>query len=484
MGDKKKFIVATAIPYVNAKPHLGTALLFLYGDVVARYWRQMGREVIFSVGTDEHGGKNAQAAQALSLTPQAFVDQMTNQFKKVLKLLGISYTHFTRTTDASHIRGVQYAWRQLEDHLYLDTYRGWYCQGCEEFKTDTVVKQTNNLCPDHLQPYQVLEEKNYFFKVSSFTDEIRDRISSDRLRIVPAASKAEVLSLLDQGIEDVSVTRPKSSNDWGIPVPGDEDQVMYVWFEALLNYITVLGSPEDGVWQTIWPAELQIIGRDILRFHAVLWPAILLALRLPIYRQLYAHGLLTVEGRKMSKSLGNVVDPMQLVDEYGLEAFRYYVLRHIPSYDNGDYQESRLVESYNSELVDQLGNLVHRLQALIRQKLQGNLPRQARADLGAEGGLSTYHQLMNDCRFDQALNLIFSKIKVLNRRLEETSPWRLEDKKQIADILDQLTADLIQCLELLQPFLPDLSQRTQALFSTRPIKPPLKPPLSKIAKTP
>ena len=245
MQEEKKFFVATAIPYANAQPHFGHALLFSYGDILARYYRQSGREVVFSVGTDEHGSKNAEAALAQGLTPQAFVDQMATVYKEVCQTLDISYSHFVRTTDANHCRRVQAIWQKLGDYIYRGVYSGAYCKGCEEYKTKTIVQQTAGICPYHQQKYQVLEEENYFFKLTAFVDFLRQEISSDRLRIVPQSAKSETLAMLDQEIQDISITRPKTSNDWGVAVPGDEEQITYVWFDALLNYLTVTGYPDD-----------------------------------------------------------------------------------------------------------------------------------------------------------------------------------------------------------------------------------------------
>ena len=510
MLDSKPFLVATAIPYVNAQPHLGHALLFSYGDVLARYFRQQGGEVVFSVGVDEHGNKIAEKAQSFDLEPQAFVDQMVGVYQEALKVLDISYTHFVRTTDDSHCRRVQAAWRKLSDYIYIGLYKGWYCLGCEDYKTETVVKQTDGVCPDHRQPYQVLEEENYFFKLTAFVNPLRKAIESDRLRIIPQAAKSEVLAMLKQDVQDVSIARPRTSNDWGIEVPGDQDKIIYVWFDALLNYLTVVGYPDDSDWAQIWPADVQVIGRDILRFHAIMWPAVLLALKVPLYRQLYVHGLVTVEGQKMSKTLGNSVDPLKLIDDYGLEAFRYYLFRHIPAYENGNYSLNRLIEVYNNELVDQLGNLVHRLQNLIWQKLAGKLSRSAQFSLSEESGsdayrqmiwhkmngrlsrsdqfslarktsLDFYHQMMADCRFDQALNFIFAEIKVLNKYLETTKPWSLDDAEEIEPILDQTTATLLKLLDLLQPFLPALAQDLKKRLSADIISRPKTPPLQKIS---
>ena len=476
-----KFYAAAAIPYVNDKPHIGHTLGFLYGDVLARYQRSLGKDVVFSIGTDEHGSKIAQKAAAMDLAPQALVDRFSAEFRRLADDLAISRTHFVRTSDPDHRRRVQLAWQRLKDYIYKGSYKGWYCRGCEAYQTETYVRASDGICPNHQQAYEELEEESYFFKLTALAGQLRREIESDRLRIVPAGAKTETLNLLADE-QDICISRPVASVSWGIPVPGDESQVMYVWFDAVLNYITVLGYPDGEEFKSHWPADVQIIGRDILRFHAILYPAYLLGLKLPLYRQLYVHGLITIEGQKMSKTLGNVVDPFELVETYGIDASRYFLLRHLPAYDNGDFSYARLTAAYNNELVDQLGNLVHRLQALVWQKLEGCLPVSAPAEFEAgdlEGEFGTF---LDDCRFDQALNLIFAEIKALNRRLEEEQPWRLEGQAASA-VLSGVAASLLRLNALLEPFLPGLSQKIAKVFSGNPIQPIGNPLLAKI-KTP
>ncbi|MCY4088598.1 MAG: methionine--tRNA ligase [Candidatus Saccharibacteria bacterium] len=476
-----QFYVATAIPYVNAQPHLGHALLFTYGDVLARYQRQLGRNVVFSIGTDEHGGKVYDQALNLNLDIRDFVDQNSRHFKIMAEKLQISYSHFIRTTNPSHIQAVQSAWQKMSQYIYQDTYEGWYCQGCEDYKTPTTVKDNQGQCPDHKQAYKRLKETNYFFKLSVFADRLKILIEKDQLKIVPQVAKNEILSFLNSGLEDISISRPTSSLKWGIHVPGDDQQIIYVWFDALLNYITVLDYPDGSKFKSHWPADVQIIGRDILRFHAVIWPAMLLALNLPVYKQLYVHGLVTVDGQKMSKTLGNVVDPLDLVNRYGLDAFRYFFLRHLPAYENGDYSQGRFLAAYNNELVDQLGNLIHRLQNLIWQKLDGKLPDNVQVDFFQPDLESNYHQFIAKCRFDQALNLIFKEIKELNRYLELTKPWSIDNQDQVAEILNRVAVNLKDLQRFLNPFLPETSQIIAEIFQSNPIKVLSQPPLTKIS---
>ena len=476
-----KFYVATAIPYVNDKPHIGHALGFLYGDVLARYQRSLGKDVVFSIGTDEHGGKIAQKAASMNLEPRALVDHFSAEFGRLADEFAISRTHFVRTSDPDHCRRVQLAWQRLKDYIYKGSYKGWYCRGCEAYQTETHVRASEGVCPDHQQAYEELEEESYFFKLTALAGRLRQEIESDRLRIVPTGAKTEALNLL-AAEQDICISRPAASVSWGIPVPGDASQVMYVWFDAVLNYITILGYPDGEEFKSHWPTDVQIIGRDILRFHAIIYPAYLLGLELPLYRQLYLHGLITVEGQKMSKTLGNVVDPFELIKTYGIDAIRYFLLRHLPAYDNGDFSYKRLTAAYNNELVDQLGNLVHRLQALIWQKLEGRLPASAAAKFETGNLEGEFRVFLEDCRFDQALNLIFAEIKALNRRLEEEQPWHLEGQAASA-VLGSVAASLLRLNSLLEPFLPKLSQKIAKVFSGDPIQPVGSPLLAKI-KTP
>ena len=482
--QKQPFYVATAIPYVNDKPHLGHALLFTYGDVLARFYRSLDYQVVFSVGTDEHGGKIFDKATEANLSPQVFVDQMVQPFQAACSALQISYTHFIRTTDEAHCQRVQHIWQQLAPYIYQANYEGWYCQGCESYKTDTVVKDTSGVCPDHNRAYTSLQEKNYFFKLSAFADQLKEQITADQIKIVPYGAKAEALGWLEQGLQDISISRPKTNLEWGIDVPDDPSQVIYVWFEALMNYITVLDYPDGATFQTHWPANVQIIGKDILRFHALIWPAMLLGLNLSCYRQLYVHGLVTVDGQKMSKTLKNTVDPLELVAQYGLDAFRYFFLRHLPAYENGDYSLERFLSAYNNELVDQLGNLVHRLQTLIWQKLNGRLAVTPLPDpFAVLEQAATYRQAIADCRFDRALDLLFDRVKDLNRLLEVKQPWQL-DARDAQAVLSDTVCQLVAVALLLEPFVPVLSDKIQQMFSTNPIQVVTQPLLPKVAVAP
>jgi methionyl-tRNA synthetase len=464
------FYVTTSIPYVNGEPHLGHAMEFVVADVVARYMRNMGTPVIFSTGTDEHGGKIAEKAAELNITPQALADQMSRKFVDLLEALSISNDRFIRTTDPNHEKRAQLIWEKLQPCIYKGSYEGWYCTGDEEYFSEQVVKANKGICPEHNRPYEKIKEENYFFKLSTFTEKIKESITTNALEVIPASRKNEILSVLNQGLEDISISRPKEKISWGIPVPNDENQVMYVWFEALLNYITVLGYPEYEDFQKFWPANIQIIGKGILRFHAAIWPGILLALGLPLQKMLYVHGYVTVGGGKMSKSLGNSVSPNEVINKYGAEAFRYFFLRHIPSYDDGDFTWERLDAAYNNELADQLGNAVQRTAAMIskyQDGIIGDIP-EFEHDSGA------YEQALQQCHFDRALDEVWEQVKGLNQYIEETKPWEVaksKDEEHLREVLAYMAGCLLEIAALLNPFMPDTSKKIRDVFSTGMLKP-------------
>lgn len=459
------YYITTSIAYVNADPHIGFALELLQADVLARYARAQGKPVCFSTGTDEHGGKIAEKATENGLEPKQFADQNSQKFRDLSKLLNISNDRFIRTTDEGHEKRAQLIWKALQPHIYKGSYEGWYCTGCESFVPDATAKANNGTCPDHNRPYERLKEENYFFKVTEFAPKIKHAIESGEFRIIPESRKNEILSVLNQGLDDISISRPQDKISWGIPVPDDETQVMYVWFEALMNYITVLGYPEHQDFKNFWPANVQVIGKDILRFHAGIWPAMLLALDLPLPQVLYAHGFITSEGKKMSKSLGNVVHPKDVVDKYGVDVFRYFFLRHIPSHEDGDFSWKRLHEAYNNELGNELGNLVQRTAAMINKYQSGVIGEIPPPN----HDLATFEQALADCKFDRALDEVWEHIRGLNQYIEEQKPWQIaksEDKDHLQEVLAYQVGSLLQIAKVLEPFMPATSQKIQAVFET------------------
>ena len=466
--SKKNFFVATAIPYVNDKPHLGHALLFLYADVLARYQRTQGKQVIFSTGTDEHGNKILEQAKAAGMEPQAFADQISAQFQTAITKLGISNNRFIRTTDAAHQDRAQLIWQKLAPYIYKGIYKGWYCLSCEDYKTQTVVKDTKGVCPDHQRAYEQLEQENYFFKRSAFTEQIKDKIKAGELKIIPKKRAREVLAWLADNPGDISISRPKEKLDWGISVPGDDSQVMYVWFEALMNYITVLGYPEHQDFADYWPADVQVVGKDISHFHAITWPAMLLGLGLPIYKTLYVHGFVTSNGAKMSKTVGNVVDPLELCQSYGQDAFRYYFLRHIPSYDDGDFTVVKFQTAYQSELANELGNAIMRVAQMVINYQAGVI-----GDISSSiHDVGFYHDALDNCQFDRALDFVWQQIQELNRYIEAEQPWQLAktDKDHLREVLSYSCSVLLEIADLLEPFLPTSADFIKSVFASGYIK--------------
>lgn len=466
----KKLYVTTAIPYVNAVPHIGTGLDQLLADIWARYQRQNGKDVRFQVGTDEHGNKIAAKAAEAGLDPKVYVDQMYVHFEAFMKKLGASYTDFIRTTDGHHVGAVQYIWQKLQPYIYKSTYEGWYCTGCEAFYTDKEVEATNGVCPDHQKQYEHVSEENYYLKTSEFTDKVRQAIETNKMKIVPEYRKNEFLELVKDGLRDVSISRPRKSLAWGVPVPGDPDQVMYVWIDALANYITVLGYPDHEDWRDYWPADVQVVGKDILRFHAGIWPAMLLGLELPLPKRLMVHGFINVDGGKMSKTVGNVVNPNDIIDQYGLDAYRYYMSRHIPTQDDGDFTWEKFENAYNTELGNDLGNAVQRIASMVTRYQAGVIGDAPQV----EHDMRVYHDAMQELEFNKALDHVWVMVRSLNQYIEHVKPWEIAKRREkdpeaeghLSEVLAHGVGSLLQIADLLAPFLPDTAASIYRTFET------------------
>ena len=483
---KKHAYITTAIPYVNGKPHIGHAMDYLLADVWARYQRQLGKVVRFQTGVDEHGNKIAAKAAELGMTPQQYTDSVYGSFLDFIQRLEVDSTDFIRTTDIKHKAAVQYIWQQLEKAglIYKGSYEGWYCQGCEAFITDKEAADNNGICPDHQTPYQRLSEENYYFKASAFTLDITKAIESGKMKIVPNFRKKEFLELIKDGLADVSVSRPAKSLSWGVPVPSDPNQVMYVWLDALSNYITVLGYPSDPLWKDFWPADVQVVGKDILRFHAGIWPAMLLALGLPLPKTLLVHGHITSGGAKMSKSIGNVVDPIEILDNFGPEALRYFFLRHIPTQDDGDFSWDRFEASYNGELGNDLGNLVQRVAAMANRYqagVLGDLPP-SRHDMGP------YRAAIESLEFNRALDEVWVIVRALNQYIDRVKPWEVAKRREsdieaeahLVEILAHAAGTLLQVADLLLPFLPTTARSIKNIFASGVVPADVQPLFPKI----
>jgi methionyl-tRNA synthetase len=471
----KKLYITTAIPYVNGTPHIGNALDYLYADIWTRYQKQNEREARFQVGTDEHGNKIAAKATELGLTPQAYTDKMYGNFEMLMKKTGASYTDFIRTTEPHHIGAVQYIWQKLQPYIYKDKYEGWYCMGHEAFFTEKEVTETNGICPDHQTPYEKVSEENYFLKTSAFSEKIREAIETNRMEIVPEFRKKEFLEMIKDGVHDVSISRPKKNLTWGIPVPGDPEQIMYVWLDALSNYITVLGYPDRAGWEEYWPADVQVVGKDILRFHAGIWPAMLLGLELPLPKKLLVHGFVNVGGAKMSKTVGNVVDPNQVIDDYGLDAFRYFFSRHIPTQDDGDFTWEKFETAYNQELSNDLGNLVSRVASMVSRYQSGVIGDAPQGD----HDMKPYFDAMKELRFNVAMDETWAVVRGVNRYIEMVKPWEIaksrekdpEAEAHLGEVLGQAVGSLLQVADQLVPFLPNTAAAIHKTFGSGVIVP-------------
>ncbi|MBI2064417.1 MAG: methionine--tRNA ligase [Candidatus Yanofskybacteria bacterium] len=463
---KNKFYITTAILYTNGPPHIGFALELLQADVLARYHRLMGDDVRFLTGTDEHGATVVKGAAKARKAVRDFVNEMALKTQQLTEVLKISNDDFIRTSDEMrHWPGAQKFWRELtaKGDLYKKNYKGLYCIGHEAFmkKSDLV----DGVCPLHKTEPEKVEEENWFFKLTKYKSEIKKKIENDELQIIPASRKNEILNLFDDA-EDVSFSRPSKDIKWGIPVPGDDTQTMYVWADALTNYITALGygSPAaagDDNFKKYWPADVHLVGKDILRFHAMIWPTMLLSVGLPLPKAIYVHGFITVDGEKMSKTIGNVVDPFDIVEKYGVETIRYFLLREIPSGDDGDFSYKKLEERYNGDLANGLGNLIQRVAILIDDKMNGELIYESVKCKVKSVKSENYSKAIEEFKLHDALGEVWKLIAEANQYIDERKPW-VEAKENPEGFLETMTG-LVYMIHhiswLLQPFMPGTSER-------------------------
>lgn len=429
---KEKFYVTTSIAYTNAKPHIGYALELIQADFLARLHRRYGENVLFLTGTDEHGSKIARSAAAKNQTPQVFVNALTKEFKGLRKALDLSNDDFIRTSDKKrHQPGAVALWKKLEakGDLYPQSYKGLYCSGCEAFITEKDL--VDGLCPIHKKAPEEVEEKNWFFRLSRYSSQIEALIKSGQLEIRPESRRNEILSLIKSGLEDVSFSRPKEKVEWGIPVPGDSTQTMYVWCDALSNYISAIGYGRDEIeFRKWWPADIHVIGKDILRFHAGIWPGMLLSADLSLPKKIFVHGFINVGGEKMSKSLGNVVDPYEAAGKYGSDALRYYLLREVPSDEDGDFGFEKIEDRYNGDLANGFGNFASRVTTLAarlpkisgkEQKLDQSLEQKI---IEAEKNAAFY---ASQFKLHEAVRSIWDLVKDGDVYLNASRPWELKE---------------------------------------------------------
>ncbi len=481
----EKFYVTNAIPYVNAPPHLGHALEFVQTDTIARYHRLLGEDVFYLTGADENALKNVLAAEEASVPVKSFVDENTAKFEGLRDVLNLSYDNFIRTSDRErHWQGAQKLWQECEKagDIYQKDYEGLYCVGCEEFKTEKDLVE--GFCPEHKDKPQLVKEKNYFFHLSKYQAQLQNLIESDELKIIPDHRKNEVLSFIRSGLEDFSISRTKErARGWGIPVPVDDSQIIYCWFDALANYITALGYGQSSFqlpassFQRYWPADVHVIGKGITRFHTIYWPAILLSAGLELPKSIFIHGYITIEGQKISKSLGNVIDPYEVVKKHGTDAVRYYLLKAIPPTADGDFSIKYFEEVYNADLANGLGNLVARVAKLCeKSKLTFT-----QVDTLSPDKLSKVFGKLDNYKFNEALGEVWKKIAELDKFIDAEKPWELtkcqcvnvsmcQGNDGLERILSRLVDGVREIAVLLEPFLPETSQKIQKQFAGPRIK--------------
>ncbi|MBI5115513.1 methionine--tRNA ligase [Candidatus Poribacteria bacterium] len=466
---KGRFYLTTPAYYVNDVPHIGHAYCEIAADVLARFKRMEGYEVFFVTGSDEHGNKIAQSAEQHGKKPKEWADKVVAKFKEAWEKLNISYDLLIRTTDDYHESGVQKLFEVIRDNgfIYLGDYEGWYCVPDEAFWTETQI--VNGNCPDCGRPVERVKEKSYFFKLSAFQEKLLEHVRSNPTFIEPETRRNEVVSRIQQGLNDLSISR--ITVKWGIPVPGDEAHTIYVWVDALINYVTACGyGTDEKRFRDIWPADLHLIGKEILWFHTVIWPAMLMAAGLPLPKRVFGHGWWTVEGQKMSKSLGNVVDPIELADKYSADAVRYFLLREGAFGKDSDFSLSSVISRINNELANDLGNLLSRTLAMIKKYNKGAVPRADSVTAAdnelldmAKGLFARVKAQMEQLQFSFALDELWSFVRRCNKYVEENAPWELakspEKKARLDTVLYNLAESLRIITVLLRPFMPTATAR-------------------------
>lgn len=457
---KNTFFITTAIPYVNGKPHIGHALEYFQADTIRNYHQALGFQTLLLSGADENALKNVQAAESEGIPTQQFLDTNSEVFRQSFEKLGVRLDIFERGSDQkNHWPGVQKLWELCEKKgdIYKKSYTGLYCVGCESFKTDKEL--VDGKCPEHQKAPERITEENYFFKLSNYQDEILKKIEEDTLKIVPENKKNEIISFIKGGLDDFSISRSKiRARGVGVPVPNDPEQVMYVWFDALAIYITGIGfGTDEEKFEKWWPADVHVIGKDINRFHTVYWPAMLLSAGLDLPKKILVHGFIQSGGQKMSKTLGNVIDPFAISDRYGLEPFRYFLLSQIPINDDGDFTIERFCEVYTSDLSNGLGNLISRV-----AKLCSN--NNYKANTHSSSFSPVVEKLLSEFKFNEAIFSIWEQIKDVDKKINETEPWKLEGEN-LTTQLDWYVKRIQQIGFDLKPFLPETSRKITDIFS-------------------
>jgi len=474
-----KYYITTTLPYVNAEPHIGFALEIVQADTLARYHKMMGDKVVFNFGTDEHGLKIYRKALEQGKDPQVFSDEYAAKFDSLKKALDLSYTNFIRTTDKHHIAAAQEFWRRCAENgdIYKKLYKIIYCVGCELEKTDSEL--VDDKCPLHPNlELEVYEEENYFFRFSRYQKPLLDFYKNHPDFVVPESKYNEIKAFVKHGLEDFSVSRLKNKMPWGVDVPNDPEHIMYVWFDALVNYISTLGWPEnEKTFKEFWPV-IQIAGKDNLRQQAAIWQAMLLSAGLPNSKQIFIHGFMTVDGKKISKSLGNVINPIAMVEKYGTDPTRYYLLAKVHPWEDSDFSYQKFEETYNADLANGLGNLVARIAKLCETANYTSINYSKKEPTHAIA-IEAYTKALQEFRFNDAVFFVWQKIARTNRFIDEEKPWDLikHQKPRIKDVLAHLVDEIQEIAVLLKPFMPETAEKIEkqfasgAIISQRPLFP-------------
>ncbi len=459
------FYLTTAISYVNAKPHIGHAYEFIASDAIVRFRRMQGMKVFFLSGVDEHSAKVERAAKDAGVPISEYCDKMAELFKDLHEKVGSSLSGFIRTSEPRHHDTTKEMLRRSYEKgdIYKSAYKGWYCYSCEAYYQEKELNEGN--CPVHNQPSTWIEEDNYFFRLSAYTEALKKHYAENPNFVYPEWYKNEMLALLDQGLQDISISR--STTRWGVPIPWDEQHVAYVWFDALSNYLTGVGFlKDDELFQTFWPADVHVIGKDINRFHSVFWPAMLMSTGIALPKQILIHGFIYHKGEKMSKTIGNIVDPYSLLDVYGRDSLRYFLLREIAFGQDGNYSEEVLINRYNADLANDLGNLFSRVLSMIK-KYRGSVVPQVAGTNDAlrekmQRTVDIYKEQMERYAMHQALATVWELISLANRYVDEQAPWALAKDESKTDQLDRVLLNLAEalrvCAVLIHPFMPGKSE--------------------------